>query len=94
MLGRVLADLGHHGAAPAFALFDAWEAALGDAADQAEPVDLRGGVLLVSVRSSVWSQELQMRRTEILASLRDALGDDAPSELRFRVDPSPSGPVR
>jgi predicted nucleic acid-binding Zn ribbon protein len=93
MVGRVLAELGHEAAGPAFALFDAWASALGEDAAHAEPVDLRGGVLLVSVRSPVWSQQLQMRRTEILASLRAELGEAAPSELRFRVDPDPSGRV-
>ncbi|MCP5055233.1 MAG: DUF721 domain-containing protein [bacterium] len=85
MVGRVLADLGHTGAAPAFALFDAWDQALGDAAEHCEPVDLRLGVLEVAVDSSVWAQHLQMRRAEILRSLADAMGEGAPTDLRFRV---------
>ncbi|MGI9431588.1 MAG: DciA family protein [Myxococcota bacterium] len=85
MVTRVLADLGHTGAGPAFRLFDAWEKALGDAAEHAEPVDLRAGVLDVAVDSSVWAQQLQMRSSEILASLVSELGEEAPTELRFRL---------
>jgi predicted nucleic acid-binding Zn ribbon protein len=33
----------------------------------------------------VWCQQLQMQRPQLLASLREALGEDAPSDLRFRV---------
>jgi len=85
MVGQVLADLGHTGAAPAFALFDAWDQALGDAAEHCEPVDLRRGVLDVAVDSSVWAQHLQMRRVEILRALAQAMGEGAPTDLRFRV---------
>ena len=85
LVGQVLADLGHTGAAPAFALFDAWDEALGDAAEHCEPVDLRLGVLEVAVESSVWAQHLQMRRGEILRALADALGEGAPRDLRFWV---------
>jgi predicted nucleic acid-binding Zn ribbon protein len=58
---------------------------LGDAAEHCEPVDLRFGVLEVAVDSSVWAQHLQMRRGEILRSLADAMGEGAPTDLRFRV---------
>ena len=42
-------------------------------------------VLEVTVDSSVWCQQLQMRRPELLASLREALGADAPRDLWLRV---------
>jgi predicted nucleic acid-binding Zn ribbon protein len=41
--------------------------------------------LEVAVDSSVWGQQLQLRTGEILAALRELLGDDAPAELRFRL---------
>jgi predicted nucleic acid-binding Zn ribbon protein len=46
---------------------------------------MRAGVLEVTVDSSVWCQQLQMRRPELLASLREALGPDAPRDLWLRV---------
>ncbi len=85
MVQRVLADLGHSGAGPAFRLFDAWERTLGEAAEHAEPVDLRAGVLDVAVDSSVWAQQLQLRSPEILRALATELGEEAPTELRFRL---------
>ena len=54
-------------------------------ARHSEPAGLSGGVLMVSVPSSPWAQQLQMRKGEILAALISALGDDAPVDLRFRV---------
>ena len=63
-----------------------WEEAVGpEIASHCQPSALRGAVLEVTVDSSVWSQHLQMRRDEILEGLRDALGADAPADLRFRV---------
>ncbi len=85
MLGRVLRELGHEQAGATFSLFEAWERALGDAAAHAEPVGRRGEVLEVAVASPVWAQHLRLRQTEILRALRGALGDEAPSRLRFQV---------
>jgi predicted nucleic acid-binding Zn ribbon protein len=46
---------------------------------------LRGAILDVRVDASVWGQQLQMKSPEILRGLRELLGEDAPTELRFRV---------
>ncbi len=85
MLGTVLSELGHSGAGQAFALFEAWEAVLGELAEHAEPVDLKGGILDVAVASPVWAQHLQLRQNQILADLAEKMGPKAPTELRFRV---------
>ena len=86
LLPQVLAELGHEGAAATVRLAARWEELVGpELAAQAWPQALRGGVLEVQVRSSVWAQQLQLRRRELLASLASALGDDAPTDLRFRV---------
>jgi predicted nucleic acid-binding Zn ribbon protein len=42
-------------------------------------------VLEVRVDSSVWGQQLQVRSAEIVAALRELLGEAAPTELRFRL---------
>ena len=63
-----------------------WEEAVGqEIADHCIPISLRGGVLEARVESSVWSQQLQPRRPEILAGLRRVFGDEAPTDVRFRV---------
>jgi hypothetical protein len=64
----------------------AFEAALGpELAPHFELVDRRGPTLEVRARSPVWSQELALRRAEVLARLASALGADAPTEIRLRV---------
>jgi predicted nucleic acid-binding Zn ribbon protein len=85
-LARVLEELGHGSAAALLRVAACWADAVGaELAARAEPVALRGRVLEVRAASSVWCQELQLRRGEILAGLARALGSDAPDDLRFHV---------
>jgi predicted nucleic acid-binding Zn ribbon protein len=61
---------------------DRWEEAVGrEIASHSQPVAIRGDVLEVSVDTSVWCQQLQLRTPEILAALRRVVGEDAPSEV-------------
>lgn len=86
----VLGDLGLESSAAAFEIGQRWSESVGpDIAQHAQPVGLRGGVLEVTVDSSVWCQQLQLSRLEILAALRESLGDAAPEDLRFRVGYTP-----
>ncbi len=85
-LPRVLRDLGLAGTPRLLRIRDVWETAVGaPVAEQAEPAGLVGDVLEVRVTSSAWSQQLQLRSPQILAALREALGDEAPSRLRLRI---------
>jgi predicted nucleic acid-binding Zn ribbon protein len=64
----------------------ALRAALGpELAPHFELVDLRGKVAELRADASVWSQELALHKSAVLAALRAALGPDAPTELRLRV---------
>ena len=82
LLNRVLADLGAGATARAVRIADRWEEAVGrEIADHSQPVAIRGEVLEVSVDTSVWCQQLQLRTPEILAALRRVVGEDAPSEV-------------
>jgi predicted nucleic acid-binding Zn ribbon protein len=86
LMGQVLSELGLEAAAAAFQVGQRWEDAVGpDIARHARPAGLRGNVLEVVVDSSVWSQQLQMQRGEILSALRELMGDEAPDDLHFRV---------
>jgi hypothetical protein len=69
----------------------AWPAAVGTAvARQAWPLRVgRDGTLHVATSSSTWAFELDRLAPEIAARLRAALGEAAPSTLRFRVGPIP-----
>jgi len=83
---RVLEELGHHGSSVSMRIAACWEEVVGsEVASHARPSALRGGVLEVTVDSSVWCQHLQMRREGILQGLRGVLGADAPRDLRLRV---------
>lgn len=83
---RVLADLGLRGAAESLRIAECWPATVGEeTARHAEPAALRGDVLEVEADSSVWAQHVQLRHDEILAALRERLGEGAPAALRVRV---------
>jgi predicted nucleic acid-binding Zn ribbon protein len=82
----VLDELGLDAAASARRIAERWEQAVGpEIALHCRPIAVRGGVLEVEVDSSAWCQQLQMERPRLLQALRDALGDDAPADLRLRV---------
>lgn len=83
---RVLGELGHRGTSTSMRIAACWEEVVGsEMAAHSRPSALRGRILEVTVDSSVWSQHLQLRRSEILEGLRAALGSSAPADLRFRV---------
>lgn len=86
LVARVLEDIGASDSARVLRIAERWEQAVGAGiAARCRPTALRGGLLEVSVDSSVWCQQLQLRGPEILEALRAALPGDAPSELWFRV---------
>ena len=83
---RVLAELGLRGAAEALRVAECWPLVVGaEAARHSEPAAVQAGVLAVEVDSSVWAQHLQLRHDEILAALRQRLGEGAPTSLHIRV---------
>ena len=64
----------------------AWAGVVGDpVARVTEPTAERAGVLVVECRDAVWAQELDLMQAAVLARLREALGEDAPTALRFAV---------
>ena len=86
LVPRVLKDLGFDETVRILRVAERWEEAVGpEIARHCQPVALRGERLDAIVDSSVWCQQLQLRSPEILASLRQVLGDEAPSELWLRV---------
>ena len=74
-----------------------WPAAVGDAISRAAwPRRIaRDGTLLVAASSSTWAFELGLLADEILAKLTAAVGQGAPTGIRFApgVVPSPAAPV-
>ena len=54
----------------------------------------RDGTLHVATSSSAWAFELAAARADDARKLRDAVGEDAPVELRFAVGPLPEPAAR
>jgi predicted nucleic acid-binding Zn ribbon protein len=65
----------------------AWTASVGDRiAAVASPVAERSGSLIVGCVDPVWAEELDLMRPRLLERLRDRLGEEAPRDLRIRVE--------
>jgi predicted nucleic acid-binding Zn ribbon protein len=72
---------------PLAALQAAWAEAVGERiAAVSSPVSERGGEVLVSCADSVWAQELDLMREQLLRRLEERLGGQAPKSLRFRAE--------
>ena len=64
----------------------AWAEVVGERiAAVAEPVGERDGALLIECADPVWAQELDLMQDDLIARLRDRIGDAAPASLRFRA---------
>lgn len=63
-----------------------WPQAVGEAiAAEATPTAERGGTLVVTCSSSVWSQELSLMADELTAQLNAAVGRSCITGLRCQV---------
>jgi len=63
-----------------------WEEVVGEGvAAAAQPVSEQDGVVTVVCRDPVWAQELDLMQAQLQRGLREQLGDDAPTSLRFRL---------
>lgn len=72
---------------PLAAVQAAWPTAVGEQlAAVATPVSERAGTLTIECADAVWTQELDLMQEALLQRLRDAVGDQAPQALRFRVN--------
>lgn len=64
----------------------AWTETVGERiAAAAQPVSEREGALLVECTDPVWAQELDLMQADLLARLRERLGEAAPEAIRFRT---------
>jgi predicted nucleic acid-binding Zn ribbon protein len=64
----------------------AWPSAVGEQlAAVATPVSERDGTLVVECVEAVWVQELDLMQEALLQRLSAALGEQAPTGLRFRL---------
>ena len=69
-----------------FRVRDMWEAVAGPhIAKKATPEGIRNGILLVSVESSVWMQELTFMKQQILERINQACESSGVKDIRFRL---------
>ncbi len=67
-------------------IWDIWEEAVGPRiAERAQPETLRNSVLVVSVSSSVWMQELSFFKQKILDRLQQKLAPGMIKDIRFKL---------
>jgi predicted nucleic acid-binding Zn ribbon protein len=86
LVAKVLGELGLDAVAKAHQIGARWEDVVGkQVAEHCRPIGIRGEVLELEVDSPVWSQQLQLRKPELLAALARVFGEEAPRELRFQV---------
>jgi len=69
---------------------EVWEQVVGRAvAEQAQATVIRDGVLFVDVKSSVWMQELQLLRVDIVERLNAHLGKPFVKSMVLSMERSP-----
>jgi predicted nucleic acid-binding Zn ribbon protein len=64
----------------------AWAEAVGERiAAAAEPVEEAADVVVIACVDPVWAEELDLMQEQLLARLRERLGEESPDRLRFRA---------
>jgi predicted nucleic acid-binding Zn ribbon protein len=70
---------------------EVWESIVGAAiAQNAQPVACQKRLLLVNVTSSVWIQQLQFLKGDILTRLREVSGEGMVEDIKFRIGSIPA----
>lgn len=69
-------------------IFSLWDDIVGEAvAKNARPAGFKGKILLVNVGSSVWIQELQYYKKDMIRKLNEALGKELVCDIKFKIGP-------
>jgi hypothetical protein len=91
ILSRLIRSEGYERKSPQGPVFAAWPEVVGELLSQKSwPVSLRKGVLLVQVSDSVWMQELQMQKHQILERIGAVRGGGEITDLRWTVRGAPT----
>jgi len=63
-----------------------WPEAVGELIDRVTEVTaVRNGVVYVRVENSIWSQELCLKKVEIIRKLNERLGEKLITDIQFRL---------
>jgi len=86
VLAGVMKDRGLEAGLRLSGLQGIWEGAVGPGvASHAAPENLKGGLLTITVDSSVWMNQLSLLRLDIMEKLNLAAGTETVTDLRFRM---------
>ena len=86
ILGTMLRTMDSPQQREQFRVWDIWEGVVGpQIAGKTRPEALRNGVLVVSVTSSVWMQELSFMKQKILDRINQTLAPGTIREIRFKL---------
>lgn len=67
-------------------IFTIWNNVVGEAvANNSKPAGFKGKILIVYVSSSVWLQELQYYKKDMITKINDALGKELVEDIKFRI---------
>jgi len=71
-----------------FNAFHNWQGIVGtEIARNTEPVKFYNDVLVIKVRNSVWTQELQYLKPQLLEKIKNAFPETNIRDLMFRIGP-------
>ena len=86
LLGQVLGACRKNPDLALHRVWDIWDEALGpQIARNARPTAFKGRLLLVSVSSSAWLQQLRFQKAEMIARVNAALGDARVDDIKFKI---------
>ena len=67
-------------------IWELWDSAVGkDVANNAQPAAFKGKLLLVHVSSSVWIQQLQFLKKDLIVKVNHVLKKDLVEEIKFKI---------
>lgn len=94
LLSSVFADRKWRSKLELHRVFEFWNSTVGpDIAAVAQPSVIRGHVLWVKVKNSVWMQQLHLQKILLLEKLNGQLDQEKLSDIHFQLDSSLSAPA-
>lgn len=94
LLSSVFADRKWRSKLELHRVFGFWNSTVGpDIAAVAQPSVIRGHVLWVKVKNSVWMQQLHLQKILLLEKLNGQLDQEKLSDIHFQLDSSLSAPA-
>lgn len=71
-----------------YPIWKKWKQIVGPAiASKTEPSHIRGKTLIVSVKNSVWMNELELQKKNLLNKINSLNTESPVEEIRFRIGP-------